>query len=251
MSVQPQQTTAGQSTAGSNASTVGARAPAVKTPTPIPITVTSDAVTHGNPALPEVALVFNVGAGYTPATEILNILQQQHVPTTFFVMGWIARKNPDLVRTIAGDGFEIGSHGDQVPDLTQVSDQEIVNDLQTADQALSSIIGHTTKPIWSPSASAEDARVRQEAAQIGYDTLMWDIDSGDWRTDASEQSILNSVLPRLKAGDIVVLHLDSPHSVDATVPALPQILATLSRDGLHPVAISTLLRHLADDGAQP
>ena len=227
------------------------RASANITPTASPIQVTSDAVTHGNLALPEVALVFNVGAGYTPATQILDILQQQHVPTTFFVMGWIARNNPDLVRTIAGDGFEIGSHGDQVPDLTQVSDQEIVTDLQTADGALSSLIGHSTKPIWSPSASAEDARVRQDAAQIGYDTLMWDIDSGDWRTDASEQSILSSVVPRLKAGDIVVLHLDSPHSVHATVPALPQILAALSRDGLHPVAISTLLRHIEDSGSPP
>ena len=42
--------------------------------------------------------------------RILNILQENGLKTTFFVLGWAAQKYPDLVRTISAQGHEIGTH---------------------------------------------------------------------------------------------------------------------------------------------
>lgn len=206
--------------------------------------VSQTPIEHGNLALPEVALVVNVGAGFQPAMQIPTLLRAEGVPATFMVMGWVARRSPEIVRELAADGFEIGSHGDQIADLTQASDSAVVGDLLAADRTIALLTGASTRPLWSPSAGAQDARVRRLAASLGYDTLLWNVDSGDWRTDASQAAIEAAVLPRLNNGAIVVLHLDSTHSVDATVPALRQIIAALRERGLRPVPMSILLAHL-------
>jgi len=42
---------------------------------------------------------------------LLNMLDQRKVRATFFVLGWVARKHPEIVRQIAAAGHEVASHG--------------------------------------------------------------------------------------------------------------------------------------------
>jgi polysaccharide deacetylase family protein (PEP-CTERM system associated) len=44
-------------------------------------------------------------------TRLLDLLSQHQSRGTFFVLGWLARRHPDLVREIANAGHEIASHG--------------------------------------------------------------------------------------------------------------------------------------------
>src|SRR5258708_12690993 len=39
------------------------------------------------------------------------MLAQRKVRATFFVLGWVARKHPEIVRELAAAGHEIASHG--------------------------------------------------------------------------------------------------------------------------------------------
>jgi polysaccharide deacetylase family protein (PEP-CTERM system associated) len=43
--------------------------------------------------------------------RVLDLLATHHVTATFFVLGWVAERHPDLVRAIHADGHEIASHG--------------------------------------------------------------------------------------------------------------------------------------------
>src|SRR5450759_4344995 len=43
--------------------------------------------------------------------RILRLLNHHHVKATFFVLGWVAERFPDLVLQIRDEGHEIGSHG--------------------------------------------------------------------------------------------------------------------------------------------
>jgi polysaccharide deacetylase family protein (PEP-CTERM system associated) len=43
--------------------------------------------------------------------RILNVLAESGAQATFFVLGWIARRHPALVRRIVSDGHELASHG--------------------------------------------------------------------------------------------------------------------------------------------
>jgi polysaccharide deacetylase family protein (PEP-CTERM system associated) len=46
-----------------------------------------------------------------PAGRLLDRLSARGVKATFFVLGWIAERHPDLIREIAGRGHEIATHG--------------------------------------------------------------------------------------------------------------------------------------------
>src|SRR5437879_1069869 len=101
--------------------------------------VSSEEVTHGDPDLASIALVFNVGAGFEPATAILDRLAEQQQHVTFFVMGWWADRHPDVLRQIASGGHEIASHGHSIFDLTHASDAQVRADLTSADASISAV----------------------------------------------------------------------------------------------------------------
>src|SRR5262245_14000247 len=43
--------------------------------------------------------------------RLLDLFEEHAVRGTFFVLGWVAERYPDLVRTIAARGHELASHG--------------------------------------------------------------------------------------------------------------------------------------------
>jgi peptidoglycan/xylan/chitin deacetylase (PgdA/CDA1 family) len=205
------------------------------------VPVSADEVVRGDPARPWVSVIFNAGAGYTPAPAILEALRARGIRTTFFLMGWWAEQNPDLVRRIAADGHEIASHGHRVFDLRTVSDAEVVADLERADAAIRAITGRSARPLWSASASARDARVNRLAASIGYRPIFWTVESGDWRVDSTAEGVAGRVLGGARNGAIVVMHLESPRTADTVAPALPAILDGLRERGYRLVTVTELI----------
>ncbi|GEM_PF-5158682 len=211
-------------------------------PSPRPsIPISPEEVVQGDPSRPWISLVFNAGAGYRPAPMILDVLKTKGVKTSFFLLGWWAEKEPELVRRIAGDGHEVASHGHRVFDLTQVSDAEVIADLEQAESVIKGITGRTTKPLWSPSAGYRDARVRRLAASLGYRPIFWTLDSGDWREDSIAEGVRQRVLVGAKNGAIIVMHFDSPRTADTVASALPDIIDGLRARGYRLVTISELI----------
>lgn len=89
-----------------------------------------------SPNLPVVALTFDDGpnARFTP--EILDILYEQQVPATFFVVGDHLKGQEWLVRKIAASGHEIGNHTDTHPDLTTQDSAQILAEIQSTQEKL-------------------------------------------------------------------------------------------------------------------
>src|SRR6266498_4033395 len=187
------------------------------------VPVTDSEVVRGDPEQPNLALVFNVGAGFEPATSILDSLAEKDQ------------------RDIADRGHEIASHGHRIFDLTLASDAEVQSDLETADATIAAVIGHTTRPLWSPSAGYRDARVRAIAAGLGYRPILWTVDSGDWTTEATPESVYSHVLNGAGNGAIIVLHFDSPNTLTSTALVLPHVIDALRDSGYRLVTVTELL----------
>lgn len=205
------------------------------------VPVSPEEVARGDPDRPWVSLVFNAGAGYGAAPAILDSLRDEQVRTTFFLMGWWAERQPALVRRIFDEGHEIASHGHAIFDLTGVSDEEVMADLERADAVITSITGQTTKPLWSPSAGYRDRRVRTIAASLGYRPIYWTLDSGDWTFEATAGGVTARVLSNAVNGAIIVMHFDSPRTADTVASALPAIIEGLRVQGLRLVTITELV----------
>src|SRR6266567_9380069 len=176
----------------------------------VTVPVSEEEVLHGDPNVANMALVFNVGAGYEPAASILDALAERQLHATFFVMGWWAERHPDVLRQIADGGHEIASHGHSIFDLTQATDAQVRADLESADLAISAVTGRSPRPLWSPSAGYRDARVRAIAASLGYRPILWTVDSGDWTREATPESVFSHAFGGARNGAIIVLHYDSP-----------------------------------------
>jgi peptidoglycan-N-acetylglucosamine deacetylase len=185
----------------------------------------------GVPGCGQIALMFNIGAGYDPAYGILDTLGAYGVPGSMFVMGWLAEQNPSLVQAIAARGHPVGSHGYLPPELTIRSDDDVVNDLVAASGALSWALGYAPGPWFTPFASASDERVRSLASSVGLVTVGWSVGSNDWDPWATADSIYSNVVGGAFDGAIVELHMDAQQSINGTAVALPWIIEDLSAQG--------------------
>ena len=91
--------------------------------------------------------------------RILDILSNAEVRATFFILGWVARFSPDLVKRIASMGHEIASHGYGHQRIPNMSRQEFREDIRLSKKLLEDLTGHAVKGYRAPSYS------------IGLDTL--------------------------------------------------------------------------------
>ncbi|MCP4885113.1 MAG: DUF3473 domain-containing protein, partial [Planctomycetaceae bacterium] len=85
--------------------------------------------------------------------KLLSIFDEHGVRGTFFILGWVADRYPDLVRRIARSGHELASHGywhQLVYDLTQ---EEFAKDIQRSKEAIADASGITVTAYRAPSFS--------------------------------------------------------------------------------------------------
>ena len=196
---------------------------------------------EGEPGCNRIALIFNVGQGFTPSDGMLDILDEEEVPATMFVMGWWATRYPDLLKRMVAQGLEIGSHGQEGIPLTDRSDEAIRQDVLIAADAIRSVIGDDLGLAFTPYAAAMDDRVRTIVAGTGYLPVSWRITAADWDYDASAEAIWSNVVPNAYDGGIVELHFDGPATATSTQQALPWIIDSLRERGYQFVTISEMM----------
>ena len=188
----------------------------------------------------KVALTFDAGASAVPAPELLHALRSYGLHATFFLTGKWCEANPELVRQIAAEGHEIANHTYSHPDLRKLSDDQIKHQLQKTDEIVERITGTHTAPYFRPPFGGRDKRVISDAANAGYTTIYWSLDSWDaFKKGITSEEITRRVLSRIHGGDIVLMHCGS----DATAKALPGLINEIQKRGYEIVKVSDLIGH--------
>jgi polysaccharide deacetylase family protein (PEP-CTERM system associated) len=72
---------------------------------------------------------------------ILNYFSKYNIKATFFILGYIANKFPDLVKKIHSSGHEIGSHGNMHQLAYNQTRKEFIDDIKLSKDILENIIG--------------------------------------------------------------------------------------------------------------
>jgi polysaccharide deacetylase family protein (PEP-CTERM system associated) len=85
--------------------------------------------------------------------EVLSLLDGSGSTATFFVLGWVARRCPGLVRRISAAGHEVGSHGDLHARLWELplaaAREDVRKSKATLEQLLGSAVTAYRAPEWS------------------------------------------------------------------------------------------------------
>lgn len=85
--------------------------------------------------------------------RILDLLEEMSVKGTFFVLGWIARKHPDLVRQISAHGHEVASHSDLHQLVYEQVPQSFQKDVERSVGTLEEIVGKKVRAFRAPGFS--------------------------------------------------------------------------------------------------
>jgi polysaccharide deacetylase family protein (PEP-CTERM system associated) len=99
--------------------------------------------------------------------DLLDILAEVDVKSTFFVLGWVARRYPAMVRRIVADGHEVASHSDKHLRLYDLDRTALIQDLAAARDALEQLAGTRVWGIRAPIFSISD-QVLDCLAESGY-----------------------------------------------------------------------------------
>ena len=98
---------------------------------------------------------------------LLEIFDHYHVEATFFVLGWVADKFPDLVREIHLRGHEVASHGYAHRLCPELSERELKEDFRRSKALLEETIGSAVTGYRAPSFSIDD-RAMHVLREEGY-----------------------------------------------------------------------------------
>lgn len=181
------------------------------------------------------ALSFDAAWGNEDTELLIKELGDYGVKTTFFVVGSWVDKYPESVKQLADAGHEIMNHSDTHPHMTQISVEEMKQEVISCDNKIEAITG--IKPIlFRPPYGDYNNQVVSAMREIGHYTIQWDVDSLDWK-DLSAQAIYERVTKRIQPGSIVLFHNAAKH----TPEALPMILKYLEDNDFKIVPVSELI----------
>lgn len=162
-------------------------------------------VTNGPTNERVVALTYDDGPNPPYTGRILDVLEQEHVRATFFLVGRAVQAYPSIARREASDGDAIGNHTWDHRHLIVLPRSQVRSSLQRTDAAIYAATGrHTT--LMRPPFGARDWIVMQVAHKLGYTVVMWSVPlARDWEYPPA-QVIAQRILSNVSDGSIVVLH---------------------------------------------
>jgi len=192
-------------------------------------------ISTGNTSRKHMALTFDAGA--VPIRPgLLDVLRDRQVYCTFFPTGWVTEQEPWNLVQIATDGHVIGNHSYSHPNLTNLTDAEIIEQLTITDEIIHTLTGHHTRPYFRAPGGARDARVLSVAESIGFRHVYWTAGGGDFGSWTIQQIIDNTLN---NAGNgVVMLYHCLPENTEI---AMPTIIDTLRGQGYELVTVPEII----------
>jgi peptidoglycan/xylan/chitin deacetylase (PgdA/CDA1 family) len=183
-----------------------------------------------------VSITFDDGPNPVATPLILDVLRDEGVRATFFVLGRHADEWPDLVRRLADEGHQLGNHGYWHRKLHRRTPVYVRADLTRGTDSIERASGGIRPRVFRAPHGFRSPWVTPIAASLGQRTIGWSL--GVWdsaRPGAAE--IARRALSGLQAGSILLLHdgdgYDAAGDRRQTAEALPVIIRGLRERGLH------------------
>ena len=184
----------------------------------------------------EVALTFDDGPHPRWTERVLRVLERKKATATFFVVGYLVDRYPEIVERMRAAGMAVGNHTMNHPFRRPFGKQprELIQaEIRAATAALAQqgIRPATFRPpggSWSP-------KVVNAAREVDQRVVLWSVDSRDWAGRTAAQ-IARGVLAEVRPGSIILLH-DGGGDREPTLKALPRIITGLRRMDLKLVTL--------------
>jgi len=107
----------------------------------------------------------------TNTNRLLELFDKHNTKSTFFTLGWVAKRCPNLIKSIVDQGHELASHGYSHQRATIMTPQEFKADVEKSKKILEDTSGKAVIGYRAPSFSINDSNtwVYDILLELGFD----------------------------------------------------------------------------------
>ncbi|MCH7534897.1 MAG: polysaccharide deacetylase family protein [Bacteroidetes bacterium] len=163
--------------------------------------------------------------GPTPiVTEwVLELLASRNIKGTFFCLGKSVVGNTSLFNRISEEGYAIGNHTYDHLAGWNTKNDEYFSDIEKARKLIPSKL---FRPPYGKITKRQLNTLRKE-----YKIVLWDVLSGDFDVNISEEKCVNNVIKNARDGSIIVFH-DTQKAFKNLKYCLPRVIDHFMNQGI-------------------
>lgn len=217
----------------------------------------------GKTSKPKLVLTFDDGPDPKYTKELLDTLAYYHVPATFFVIGMEAENNIPLIKRILKDGHELGNHTFTHPDMSKVSKDRALLEMDATKLLIECITGRSLVMFRAPFNADSEPEKNEELVPVAlsrtrnYITVGESMDPEDWQRGELKNFNADTIFSRVKqeykrnrdngdSSNIILLH-DGGGDRSQTVLATGMIIRYFRARGYTFTTVADLLGKTKDD----
>jgi peptidoglycan-N-acetylglucosamine deacetylase len=188
-----------------------------------------------------IALTFDDGPYPVSTPLLLDLLRDEGVKATFFLIGDDAQLFPEITARIEREGHEIANHTLTHPARFDALSADGVRYelLAGADTLERYVQDPAIRTLMRPPHGRFTERTARAVQAAGFRMILWNEDPGDWRTVAPV-TLERDVELHATAPDILLLHSGSME----TIAMLPDVIAHFRKAGYQFMTVGDLLTHV-------
>ncbi len=183
-----------------------------------------------------VALTFDDGPHPALTRKAVDILNRHGAKGTFFMLGENVKRYPSIVASVAASGHELGVHTWTHIKMNAVTRARVDNEINRTQNLIGRISGTYPRVMRPPYGATNQTLVNHMYNGYGMATILWDVDTQDWRKPGVS-SVINKAVNGAGPGSIILVH--DIHA--STLNALEGIVTGLQARGYKLVTVSELM----------
>lgn len=153
-------------------------------------------------------LTFDAGYENGNVEKILDVMKDEGVVGSFFILGNLIDKNPDLVLRMANEGHIVCNHTVNHVNLTFASLEKFKREVLGLEEKYKTLTGREMSNFFRPPEGTFSENMLKMAQDLGYKTAFWSFAYADWDNGAQMKPdiAMKKILDNLHNGEIMLLH---------------------------------------------
>ncbi|WP_244439313.1 polysaccharide deacetylase family protein [Azospirillum baldaniorum] len=183
------------------------------------------------------ALTFDDGPHRVVTRQILDVLNREKIPATYFPVASVAENQGEVIRDFIAAGHEIGNHSLTHADLRAMDPEAQRHEIAEANRILR---GFGANPVlFRPPYGRYTPDLLAIAREESMSPVLWTVDTRDWQVRDPDR-IVQHVKTEAGTGSVLLLHSTYP----STLNALPRVIAAMRAKGCEFVTLSEWIERM-------